>query len=139
MKDYFAFGFFKGALIKNTRKILIQPTENMQAARQICYHNSTRMRQDVKEIKAIIRDAIEIEKAGKEVSFKSTDQFDVPVELSEKFQQDKAYEQAFEALTPGRQRGYLLHFGSAKHSETRKNRIEKFRDKIFMGKGFNER
>jgi uncharacterized protein YdeI (YjbR/CyaY-like superfamily) len=138
-KDYFALGFFKGVLFENESNLLIQPTENMQAGRQIRFTEFEEMKANIEAIEKVIHKAIEIEKAGKKVAFKDTEHFQVPTELTQRFAEDEAYKKAFEALTPGRQRGYLLYFGGAKQSSTRSKRIDKLRDKVFEGKGYNER
>lgn len=138
-KDYFAISFFKGALLKDSENILIQPTENMQAVRHIRFANVQEIVESESILKDYIRKAIEIEKAGLKVEYKKTSEFKIPSELQEKFDSDPKFKTAFEALTQGRQRGYLLHFSSAKQSSTRTARIEKFETKIYAGKGFNER
>jgi len=88
---------------------------------------------------AYLQDAIEVEKSGQEVQYKKTEDFDMPDELQAKFDDDPAFQAAFEALTPGRQRGYLLHFSGAKQSKTRTSRIEKYTERIFEGRGLHDR
>ena len=138
-KEYCALLFHKGALLSDPKKILIQQTENVQSARQIRFTNV----QEIAELKAIIKtyifEAIEVEKAGLEVEMKKTTEYEVPEELTEAFAKSPELEAAFFQLTPGRQRGYLLHFSEAKQSKTRTARIEKAQSRIFEGKGFNER
>ena len=137
-KDYCALLFHKGVLLKDANTILIQQTENVQSARQIRFTNL----QDIKDleptIKTYIVEAIEVEKAGLEVKMKKTSEFRMPEELQLKFHESLAFKTAFEALTPGRQRGYLLYFSQAKQSKTRASRIEKSIQKIFNGKGLND-
>jgi len=137
-KEYCALLFMKGALLKDARGILIQQTENVQAARQIRF---THIREIVKMkpiLKAYIREAIQVEKAGLEVTYKKTSEFNMPEEFRKKLDEMPALKTAFEALTPGRQRGYLLYFSAAKQSQTRESRIEKCLDQIFDGKGLND-
>lgn len=138
-KNYYALSFFKGALLDDPDGILVQPTENMQAGRQIRFSDVSQIIEQEDQIKAIIKSAIEIEKKGLKVDFKETSEFEVPQELLDKFEEDPDYKKAFYALTPGRQRGYLLHFSGAKQSSTRATRIDRCEDKIYAGKGFNER
>ena len=137
-KEYCALLFMKGALLKDARGILIQQTENVQAARQIRF---TDVREIVKMktvLKAYIREAIAVEKAGLEVTYKKTSEFDMPEEFRKKLDEMPALKTAFEALTPGRQRGYLLYFSAAKQSKTREARIEKCIPLIFDGMGLND-
>ncbi|MBO6524234.1 MAG: YdeI/OmpD-associated family protein [Balneolaceae bacterium] len=138
-KKYYALSFFKGALLDDPTGILVQPTENMQAGRQIRFTDVSQILEQEAQIKAIINSAIEVEKKGLKVDFKDTSEYKVPQELLNKFEEDPNYKKAFYALTPGRQRGYLLHFSGAKQSSTRAARIERCEDKIYAGKGFNER
>ncbi len=137
-KEYCAVLFFKGALLKDPKGILIQQTKNVQSARQIRFT-------DVKEIvklkatlKAYIKEAIEIEKAGLKVELKRTTEFEMPAEFRIKLEKSAALKKAFTALTPGRQRGYLLHFSSAKQAKTRESRIEKNLKRILAGKGIDD-
>ncbi len=137
-KDYCALLFHKGALLNDTNKILVQQTENVQSARQIRF---TKLREIINlkaVIKACIFEAIEVEKAGLEVKMKKTKEFEMPDEFKKKLDDNPDLETAFEALTPGRQRGYLLYFSQAKQSKTRESRIEKHIPKIFDGKGLND-
>ena len=137
-KDYCALLFHKGALLKDTNKILIQQTENVQSARQIRF-TSLKEIMDLKTIiKAYIFEAIEVEKAGLEVKMKKTSEFKMPEELELGFKNNPEFKKAFYNLTPGRQRGYLLYFSQAKQSKTRESRIEKSMPKIFDGKGMND-
>ena len=137
-KEYCAVLFFKGALLKDPQDILVVQTENVQAARQVRFTNVGQIREIAAVLKSYIRQAMEVEKAGLTVSFKKTDEFAMPEEFQNKLDTDPALKKAFEALTPGRQRAYLLHFSSAKQSKTREARIEKSRQKIFDGIGPNE-
>lgn len=137
-KDYCAINFFKGALLKDSKNILVQPTKNIQAERQIRFTNLQEIEKQEPTIKQYIREAIEIEKAGLKVQMKKTSDFDVPKELKDKFDSNLKLKIAFETLTPGRQRAYLLYFSSAKQATTREARIEKYTKRIFDGKGIND-
>jgi len=137
-KEYCALMFFKGVLLKDARGILIQQTQNVQAARQIRF---TSVREIVKmeaTLKAYIHEAIEVEKAGLKVELKKTADFPVPEELRNKLDENPTLATAFHALTPGRQRAYILHFSAPKQSKTRESRIEKSIQKILHGKGLND-
>lgn len=137
-KEYCALLFFKGALLKDPEDILIQQTENVQAARQIRFTN---VRQIVKMkpiLKAFIREAIEVERAGLKVPLKKTKEFNVPEEFQNKLNKNAALKKAFNALTPGRQRGYLLHFSAPKQSKTRESRVEKSIPQILLVKGLDD-
>jgi uncharacterized protein YdeI (YjbR/CyaY-like superfamily) len=137
-KDYCAYLFFKGALLKDPHGLLVIQTENVQSARQIRF---TKLQDIVKRksvLKAYIQEAMEIEKAGLKVAFKKTEEFAVPSEFQNRLDGSPALKQAFEALTPGRRRGYLLHFGSAKQSKTREARIDKQIPRILTGKGLDD-
>ncbi len=134
-KDYCALLFFKGALLKDDHKILIQQTKNVQAARQIRFINLSEVLAVERVVQAYIKEAIAVEKLGLKVELKKTEQFEVPQEFTNRLKQTPALKKAFYALTPGRQRGYLLHFSSAKQSKTREARIDKCADLIMRGKG----
>lgn len=137
-KDYCAFLFFKGALLKDTDGILIQQSENVQAARHIRF-TSLKEIVDLKPIlKTYIYQAIEIEKAGLKVTLKKTSDFPVSEEFQAKLDSDPKLKKAFEALTPGRQRAYLLHFSQPKQAKTREARVEKNTQNILDGKGLND-
>lgn len=138
-KDYCALLFHKGALLKDDEEILVQQTKNVQSARQLRFTNLQEIEDQRKIIKEYIYEAIEIEKAGLEIEMKKTSDFEMVDELKDAFNKEAAFEKAFNNLTPGRQRGYLLHFSGAKQSKTRTSRIEKAKPKIFEGKGHNER
>jgi uncharacterized protein YdeI (YjbR/CyaY-like superfamily) len=137
-KAYCALLFFKGALLQDPKGILVQQTENVQAARQIRFTTLQQIGQMKSTLKAYLQKAIEIEKAGIKVELKKTSEFKMPAELKNKFAARPALKKAFAALTPGRQRGYLLHFSAAKQSQTREARIEKCAAQILKGKGWNE-
>ncbi|GAA3554365.1 YdeI/OmpD-associated family protein [Snuella lapsa] len=138
-KDYCALLFHKGALLSDTENILVQQTKNVQAARQIRFTSKEEIIAQEIIIKAYIFEAIVLEKKGLEVKMKTTSEFDMPEELLLKFQEDPDFKTAFEALTPGRKRGYLLYFSGAKQSKTKISRIEKYEDNIFKGKGLNDK
>lgn len=137
-KEYCALLFFKGALLKDTHGILIQQTDNVQAARQIRFTNVQEIMDLEQVIKAHIYEAIEVERAGLKVPLKKTKEFPVPEEFRQKLDEDGRLKTAFEALTPGRQRGYLLHFSSPKQAKTRESRVEKYIPYILAGKGLND-
>ena len=137
-KEYCALLFFKGALLKDPKGVLIQQTENVQAARQIRFTNAQEIVQMASALKAYIQKAIEVEKAGLKVDYKKTSEFKVPEEFQNKLNESPTLKTAFNALTPGRQRGYLLYFSSAKQSTTRSTRIEKYMKQILQGKGLDD-
>ena len=137
-KEYCALLFFKGALLNDAKGILIQQTENVQAARQIRFTNVREIGKMEKLLKAYIHEAIEVEKAGLRVKLKKTAEFKVPVEFQNKLDKNASLKKAFNALTPGRQRGYLFYFSQPKLSQTRETRIEKCIPQILDGKGLND-
>ena len=137
-KEYCALLFFKGALLKDAEGILIQQTENVQAARQIRFTNVKEIVKAKAIVKAYVYEAIEVEKAGLKVNFKKTMEFNMPEEFKTKLDEMPKLKAAFEALTPGRQKGYLLYFSSAKQSKTREARIKKYLKPILNGKGLND-
>ena len=137
-KDYCALLFIKGALLQDTHGLLIQQTENVQVGRQIRFSNVHEIIELEPILKTYVYEAIEVEKAGLEVSFKKNTEFNIPEELQHKFVEIPALKTAFEGLTPGRQRAYLLHFSEPKHSKTRETRIEKWLPQIMNGKGLND-
>ncbi|MFC4321990.1 YdeI/OmpD-associated family protein [Litchfieldia salsa] len=137
-KEYCAILFHKGALLKDPHGVLIQQTENVQAARQIRFTNLQEVIELDSIIKEYVQEAIEIEKAGLEVELKKTEEYLIPEELQVKFDETPKLKVAFEALTPGRQRAYLLYFSKAKQTKTREARIEKYRQHILDGKGLND-
>jgi uncharacterized protein YdeI (YjbR/CyaY-like superfamily) len=137
-KEYCAMLFMKGALLNDANNILIQQTENVQAARQIRFTNVREIIEMQATLKAYIYEAIEVEKAGLKIELKKTTEFPMPEEFQQKLDELPDLKTAFEALTPGRQRGYLLHFSQPKQAKTREARIEKCMPLIFDGKGWNE-
>ncbi|MCB0113072.1 MAG: YdeI/OmpD-associated family protein [Caldilineaceae bacterium] len=137
-KEYCALLFFKGALLKDPVGILVQQTENVQAARQIRFTNADEIDEMAHIVKAYIEEAIEVEKAGLKVELKETKEFPMPDEFQSKLDEMPELKAAFEALTPGRQRAYLLHFSQAKQSKTRAARVEKYTPHILAGKGIND-
>jgi len=137
-KEYCALLFFKGALLNNADGLLIQQTENVQAARQVRFTNIREIIEQEYILKKIINEAIEVEKAGLKVELKKTTEFKIPVEFQSKLDHIPALKSAFEALTPGRQRAYLLHFSQPKQSKTRESRVEKYIPQILAGKGLND-
>jgi len=137
-KGYCALLFFKGALLKDPTGILVQQTENVQAARQIRFTNVRAIVEMKPILESYIKESIEIEKAGLEVSYKKTSEFAIPEEFQNRLDESPALKKAFGALTPGRQRGYLLYFSGAKQPTTREARVEKCVDQILNGKGLNE-
>lgn len=137
-KEYCALLFFKGALLNDTEGILVQQSENTQSSRQIRFTNALEIVEMKTVLKAYIYQAIEVEKAGLKVDFKTTAEFAVPEEFQSKLDHIPALKTAFEGLTPGRQKGYLLHFSGAKQSKTRESRVEKYIPKILSGKGLDD-
>jgi uncharacterized protein YdeI (YjbR/CyaY-like superfamily) len=137
-KEYCAILFVKGALLKDPKGILIQQTENVQSARQVRFTSLQEIVKLQAVLKTYIRAAIEVEKAGLKVVHKSTEEFEVAEEFQNRLDKTPTLKKAFEALTPGRQRAYLLHFSSAKQSKTRESRIEKCLPMILDGKGLND-
>jgi uncharacterized protein YdeI (YjbR/CyaY-like superfamily) len=137
-KEYFALGFFQGALLKDPKKLLVQLGQ-VQAGRVMKFTSARDIAARAPTIKAYVREAIAVEKAGLRVERRKTSDFPVPVELTERFRKDVRFKRAFDALTPGRQRSYLYHFAAAKRPATRVARIEKAMPAIFEGRGFLER
>lgn len=137
-KEYFALNFFKGALLSDTENILVQQTDNVQSARQIRLTTIAETKKLESVIKAYIFEAIEVEKAGLKVPAKKHKDYEVPDELQQAFDDNEAFNQAFHNLTPGRQRGYLLFFASAKQSKTTVARIEKYTERILKGFGITD-
>ena len=137
-KEYCALLFFKGALLKDAKGILVQQTKNVQAARQIRFTNVREIDKIEPILKAYIKEAIEVEKAGLKVDYKKTADFAIPEEFQNKLDEIPALKTAFDALTPGRQRGYILYFSAPKQSKTRESRIEKCMQQILDGKGLND-
>ncbi|MFI8712210.1 YdeI family protein [Brevibacillus brevis] len=137
-KEYCALLFQKGALLKDPNGILIQQTENVQAARQIRFTSVEEIMEMESILKAYIQEAIEVEKAGLEVDFKKHEEYAIPEEFQNKLDEIPDLKTAFEALTPGRQRAYLLHFSAPKQAKTRESRVEKCMQQILEGKGLND-
>lgn len=137
-KEYCAILFFKGALLNDTDNILIQQTENVQAARQIRFTGLKEIVDLEKVIKTYMYEALEVEKSGIKVPMKKTKEFEMPEEFQNRLDKNPLLKEAFEGLTPGRQRAYLLYFSSAKQSRTREARIEKYIPEILNGKGLND-
>ncbi|AZN41287.1 YdeI/OmpD-associated family protein [Paenibacillus albus] len=137
-KEYCALLFHKGALLKDPHGILIQQTANVQAARQLRFTSLQEIVDMELTIRAYLYEAIEIEKSGKEVPLKKVTEFAVAEEFQVKLDENAALKAAFEALTPGRQRGYLLHFSQPKQSKTRTARVEKYTEHILNGKGIDD-
>lgn len=137
-KDYCAFLFFKGVLLKDPKGILIQQTANVQAARQIRFTNLKEIMKMKTILKAYIKEAIQLEKAGLKVELKKTTEFEMPEEFQKQLNKNANLKKAFYALTPGRQRGYLLYFSSAKQAKTREARIEKYVPQIIKGEGIDD-
>ncbi|HEY6954141.1 MAG TPA: DUF1801 domain-containing protein [Flavisolibacter sp.] len=137
-KEYCALLFFKGALLKDTEGILVQQTENVQAARQIRFTSLNDITKQEKIVKAYIYQAIEVEKAGLTVKLKKTSEYKVPEEFQKKLDKLPKLKAAFDKLTPGRQRAYLFHFSQPKQSKTRESRVEKYIPQILAGKGLDD-
>jgi len=137
-KEYCALLFIKGALLKDDKGILVAQTENVQAARQIRFTNVQDIVEQEPIIKAFINEAIEAEKAGLKVNYKEPAEFKIAEEFQNKLDENPALKKAFEALTPGRQRAYLLYFSAPKQSKTRVSRVEKYNQQILNGKGLND-
>jgi uncharacterized protein YdeI (YjbR/CyaY-like superfamily) len=137
-KEYCAFLFFKGALLNDRKGILVQQTENVQSARQVRFTSVKEIARNASALKAYIYEAIEVEKAGLKVKLKKPSEFRIADEFKNKLDKTPALKKAFDALTPGRQRGYHLHFSQPRQSKTRESRIEKSIPKILSGKGLND-
>jgi uncharacterized protein YdeI (YjbR/CyaY-like superfamily) len=138
LKEYCALMFCKGALLNDANGILIKPGENTQAGRWIKFTNVREIVEMETILKAYIYEAIEVEKAGLEVNYKKTSEFIIPEEFQNKLDEIPALKTAFDALTPGRQRAYILYFSAPKQSKTRESRVEKCRQQILNGKGLND-
>lgn len=137
-KEYCAILFIKGALLQDANGFLVQQTKNVQAARQVRFTNVQEISKMEPILKAYIHEAIEVEKAGLKVNFKKTTEFNIPEEFQNQLDKSSALREAFHALTPGRQRAYLLYFSAPKLSRTRESRIEKCLDLILDGMGLND-
>lgn len=137
-KDYCAILFHKGALLKDKENILIQQTENTQSARQIRFTDLTEIQELQPIIKEYIKEAVKVERSGIKLQKKKTSDYEIPIELEQKFEENTGFEKAFKNLTAGRQRGYLLHFAKPKQSKTRTSRIENSIVRIFDGYGLTD-
>ena len=137
-KEYCAILFFKGALLNDANGILVQQTKNVQAGRQIRFTDVRQIVEIETILKIYIYEAIEVEKAGLKVNFKKTTEYNIPEEFQIKLNKIPSLKTAFYALTPGRQRGYMLYFSAPKQSKTRKSRVEKYMPQILNGKGLND-
>ena len=137
-KDYCALLFMKGALLKDPQNILVQQTQNVQSARQVRFTNIAQIKKMLPVLKSYIKEAKSIEKAGLKVDLKPTKEYSMPEEFETVLKDSPELKHAFENLTPGRQRGYLLYFSAPKQSKTRETRIEKYFDKILEGKGLDD-
>ena len=138
LKDYCVLSFFKGALLNDASNILSKPGENTQAVRLVRFTNVRQIIEIAPILKTYIYEAIEVEKSGMKVKLKKSSEFTIPEEFQNKLNKMPALKKAFRALTPGRQRSYLLYFSAPKQSKTRDSRIEKYMKKILIGKGINE-
>jgi uncharacterized protein YdeI (YjbR/CyaY-like superfamily) len=137
-KEYCALLFFKGALLKDAKSMLIQQTKNVQAARQVRFSNVQEIVKMKTILKAYVKEAIEVEKSGLKVELKKTKEFPMTEEFKNKLTENTALKKAFYALTPGRQRAYLLYFAQAKQSKTREARVGKYEKQILKGKGLDD-
>ncbi len=137
-KDYCALLFHKGVLLKDDHNILVQQTKDVQSGRQVRFKGLKEITKLAPVLRSYIQEAIAVEKSGKQVPMKKTAEYDMPEEFKRALKQMPGLKQAFNALTPGRQRGYLLHFSSAKQAKTRETRIEKNVDRILAGKGLED-
>jgi uncharacterized protein YdeI (YjbR/CyaY-like superfamily) len=137
-KDYCAVLFFKGALLKDPKGILIQQTKNVQSARQVRFTSVKEITRLESTLKKYIKEAIEVEKAGLKVTLKKTTDYEVPEEFQTKLNKMPALKRAFAALTPGRQRAYLFYFSQPKQAKTREARVEKYLQQILSGKGLDD-
>lgn len=137
-KDYCALLFHKGALMKDPEHKLIQQTKNVQAARQLRFTSLAQIEAESEMIAAYVDEAVEIEHSGKKVEMKKTEEYDMPQELQAALEADEQLNEAFNNITPGRQRQYMYFIGQAKREATRKARVEKYKAQILAGKGMND-
>ncbi|MCD9189473.1 MAG: YdeI/OmpD-associated family protein [Pyrinomonadaceae bacterium] len=137
-KEFCSISFFKGSLLKDANGILSKQGENSQAARLVKFTDVRQILEKESILKDYISEAVEIEKAGLKVAFKDISEYQLPAELQEKLAENEAFKNAFNALTPGKKKGYILHFSQPKQIQTRESRIEKAMPRIFLGKGLNE-
>ncbi|MCI2948727.1 YdeI family protein [Staphylococcus caledonicus] len=138
-KHYVALLFHKGAILEDRYQTLIQQTEKVQAARQLRFNTLDEIKERQEEILYYINEAIKVEKAGKKVALKQTEEYTIPEELQHKFEDMPELEKAFYQLTPGRQHQYIYHISQAKRSQTRQNRVDKYVDHILEGKGMHDK
>lgn len=137
-KEYCAYLFFKGALMKDPENLLVQQTVNVQSPRQIRFTNVKEVDELAPKLKEYILEAMEVELSGKKVKLKKTNEYEVPVEFQRRLDENPELKESFESLTPGRRRAYLFYFASAKQTKTREDRIDKFVSKILGGKGMDD-
>lgn len=137
-KEYCALLFFKGALLKDAKGLLVQQTKNTQSARQLRFESLEEIRTRETTTKSYIKEAVKVERAGLKVKLKKTSEYAIPDEFQSRLLENHALRTAFNGLTPGRQRGYILHFSSAKQSATRASRVEKAIPKILDGMGLDD-
>lgn len=137
-KEYCALLFFKGALLQDPEEILIQQTKNVQSARQVRFTNVREIVKLERVLKSYVYEAIEVENAGLKITKRTTEDYEIPEEFQTRLKEDRALRKAFEALTPGRQRGYILYFSQAKLPKTREARVEKYTKQILNGKGLED-
>lgn len=137
-KNYCALLFHKGALLSDTNQKLVQQTKNVQAARQLRFTSVAQIIEEADMIRVYVKEAVAVEQSGRKVEMKTTDQYDMPEELKEALEADKALDEAFHNLTPGRQRQYMYTIGQAKRASTRQNRVDKYIPLILKGKGLND-
>lgn len=137
-KNYCALLFHKGALLSDTNQKLVQQTKNVQAARQLRFTSVAQIIEEADMIRDYVKEAVAVEQSGRKVEMKTTDQYDMPEELKEALEADKALDEAFHNLTPGRQRQYMYTIGQAKRASTRQNRVDKYIPLILKGKGLND-
>jgi uncharacterized protein YdeI (YjbR/CyaY-like superfamily) len=138
LKEFCSIGFFKGSLLPDPNQLLIAAGENTQASRQLRFTETKSIEKIKSQITAFVLEAIQLERDGKKVASKPVNEFPMPDELVQTFKESPTLEKAFYALTPGRQRGYLLHFSEPKQSKTRLARIEKYHDQIMRGEGLHD-
>lgn len=138
-KEFCSISFFKGSLLKDADGILVKQGENSQSARIVKFTEVSQIIEKESILKAYIKEAVEVEKAGLKVEYKNVSEYEIPEELQRKLDENEAFKKAFNALTPGRQKGWILHFLQAKQSKTRESRIEKSMPQVFLGKGSNDR
>ncbi|MEL0539012.1 YdeI/OmpD-associated family protein [Staphylococcus debuckii] len=137
-KNYCALLFHKGALLSDPNQKLVQQTKNVQAARQLRFTSVAQIIEETDMIRDYVKEAVAVEQSGRKVEMKTTDQYDMPEELKEALEADKALDEAFHNLTPGRQRQYMYTIGQAKRASTRQNRVDKYIPLILKGKGLND-